>query len=107
MCGCLRFPDLLVGSEDGLIRLYEASAWPSPTASPGHTGVPGEPFTFRFELPALMWHNADRPNASRGNTGVYPKAKPCAAVSRTQTSESTPASTRVRIVGSFYQASGG
>ena len=63
-------PDLLVGSEDGLIRLYEASAWPSPTASPGHTGLPGEPYAFRFELPALMWHNADRPLDVNGDGTV-------------------------------------
>jgi hypothetical protein len=63
-------PDLLVGSEDGLIRLYRASAWPSPTASPGHTGLPGEQYTFRFELPALLWHNADRPLDVNGDGTV-------------------------------------
>ncbi len=63
-------PDLLVGSEDGLIRWYEASAWPSLTASPGHTGLPGEQYTFRFELPALMWHNAARPLDVNGDGTV-------------------------------------
>ena len=63
-------PDLLVGSEDGLIRWYEASAWQSPTASPGHTGLPGEQYVFRFELPALLWHNADRPLDVNGDGTV-------------------------------------
>jgi hypothetical protein len=63
-------PDLLVGSEDGLVRFYAASAWQCPTVDPGHAGLPGGEYVFRFALWDLTWHNAAQPLDVNGDGAI-------------------------------------
>jgi hypothetical protein len=51
-------PDLLVGAQDGLVRLYEGLSWDRlTTVDPYNQEASGETFLYTFWIPNLNWHN--------------------------------------------------
>ena len=65
-------PDLLVGAEDGKVRLYRASSWDSPRSEPGQVNGAGEAYRYVFEVPAAAWQNAIEPLDVTGDQLVIP-----------------------------------
>ena len=60
-------PDLLVGAEDGLVRVYLLTSWINPTVRPVETGQPGGEYVYFFLSTAGIfqspgsWHHTELP----------------------------------------------
>jgi hypothetical protein len=52
-------PDLLVGSEDGYVRLFEALTWYSPNMPSDDITQPGEAYVHNFSVVIPYWQNAE------------------------------------------------
>jgi hypothetical protein len=62
--------DLLVGAEDGVVRLYSATAWNSPSVPAATTAPAGDPYIFTFTTVSYAWHNSDRAADATGDGTV-------------------------------------
>lgn len=63
-------PDLLVGAQDGLVRLYHAQVWSTPIEQPGISGSAGDPYIFVLSTLSYSWHNAQLPLDATGDGQV-------------------------------------
>ncbi len=65
-------PDLLVGSADGLVRWYRASAWMTPFPEDTVLDAPGTPYQTVFQVAAAPWQNPIEPTDATGDGRVVP-----------------------------------
>jgi hypothetical protein len=62
--------DLLVGAEDGLVRLYEAVQWHTAYSDETVVGTAGQSFSYVFEIPGRQWQNVAQPLDVNGDGRV-------------------------------------